>query len=148
MSDWMPAEERKKNFKIAVVSYEVLRGSERCKMAKTAWLVFLLSSCRGVEANFRRSGCDRKRTDGPFSTERTVRSLSITTTQIWDQWLKIIGLKAPPRLHLIASAFEVTFAAKSAFSEQENHDIFREDDLKDSFLNSTRARIPTRWEKQ
>ena len=36
MSDWMPAEERKKNFKIAVVSYEVLRGSERCKMAKTA----------------------------------------------------------------------------------------------------------------
>ena len=27
------------------------------------------------------SGCDRKRTDGPFSTERTIRSLSITTTQ-------------------------------------------------------------------
>ena len=27
------------------------------------------------------SGCDRKRTDGPFSAERTVRSLSITTTQ-------------------------------------------------------------------
>ena len=26
------------------------------------------------------SGCDRKRTDGPFNTERTVRSLSITTT--------------------------------------------------------------------
>ena len=25
------------------------------------------------------SGCDRKRTDDPFSTERTVRSLSITT---------------------------------------------------------------------
>ena len=24
-------------------------------------------------------GCDRKRTNGPFSTERTVRSLSITT---------------------------------------------------------------------
>ena len=29
-----------------------------------------------------KSGCDRKRTDGPFSTERTVRSLSITTTLI------------------------------------------------------------------
>ena len=29
-----------------------------------------------------KSGCDRKRTDGPFSTERTVRSLSTTTTKL------------------------------------------------------------------
>ena len=35
---------------------------------------------RGEESSL--SGCDRKRTDGPFSTERTVRSLSITTTHI------------------------------------------------------------------
>ena len=54
------------------------------------------------------SGCDRKRTDGPFSTERTVRSLSITTTLVISrnltptklEWLKGV-MKGHASAHLI-----------------------------------------------